>query len=659
MGIMEIMGRMELPMSFCRCTTIALAALWGCSGSSARGPADAPTPRVLTYTKDVAPIIFERCAACHSPAGSAPLPLLDYADVHARAKLIARVVRAGVMPPWLPDEGHGEFAGNRRLSQQQIDTIERWVAQGAVHGDIADLPPRPQLSQGWRLGTPDLVVKMPRPYTLPANDKAPRTAREHKHLASDVWRNFVIPIPISRAAYVRTVEILPGSPRFVHHGTLAIDEMRSSRRRDAQDAEVGFAGMDMGEVQEPDGALLGWTPGMQPFSGIDGIAWRLRPGSDAVLQLHMMPSEAPETIEAQIGFYFARDARPARSAYVVQLNGDEQLNIPAGVSAFTVSDSLVVPVDVELYAVYPHAHYIGKSVEAWATLPDGSVRSLLKISHWDFKWQDVYRYTAPVSLPRGTTVVMRWTYDNSENNLRQVNRPPIMVRAGNRSSDEMAHLQIQMGVRNDEDLLLLKEVDARHRLRVAPRNVWFLSGLAAVLKDQGRFAEAAGAYQAALESDPRYVQAHINLSAVLMALEQPDDAIRHLLAALALDSTNAVAHYNLGFALSSRGRLDEAVRHYRAALQQQPDFAEVHNNLGQVLLAQGRVDEALQHFRDAVRLLPDSADVHNNLGSALKRRGRLTESVAEFRKALALDPSHTDARQNMSRVSEERDPPRR
>ena len=181
------------------------------------------------------------------------------------------------MPPWLPEPGYGEFAGTRRLTETQIDTIRQWVDHGMLEGNGAELPSMPQFSGEWQLGEPDLVVRLPRPYTLRAGDE-------------DVFRNFVLPIPIAETRYVKTVEIRPGSARFIHHGLIAIDETQSSRRRDEQDPELGFGGMDMGDAQMPDGSLLGWSPGMLPFPGIEGFAWRLKPGSDLVLQLHMMPS---------------------------------------------------------------------------------------------------------------------------------------------------------------------------------------------------------------------------------------------------------------------------------------------------------------------------------------------------------------------------------
>src|SRR6185369_784944 len=146
-------------------------------------PPDAKSPRkpaLLTFNKDIAPIIFRSCAECHHPGGPAPFSLLSYEDVKKRAKQIATVTRSRYMPPWLPEPGYGEFAGERRLSDAQIRTIQQWLEQGTAEGVAADLPPAPKLNEGWQLGQPDLVVKMARPYLLQAG-------------GTDVFRNFVIP----------------------------------------------------------------------------------------------------------------------------------------------------------------------------------------------------------------------------------------------------------------------------------------------------------------------------------------------------------------------------------------------------------------------------------------------------------------------------------
>ena len=192
----------------------------------------------LTFNEDIAPILFEHCAACHRPGGSAPFSLLTYRDVKNRARLIAAAIVTRQMPPWLPEPGRGEFANERRLSREQIEMFQQWVEDGLREGDPLDLPPAPAWPEGWHLGEPDLVVRMPQPYTLPAD-------------GSEVFRNFVIPISISGTRYVEAVELHPGNPRVVHHAMIMVDPTPASRRLDEQDPEPGYEGMHAGDAQIP------------------------------------------------------------------------------------------------------------------------------------------------------------------------------------------------------------------------------------------------------------------------------------------------------------------------------------------------------------------------------------------------------------------------
>jgi Flp pilus assembly protein TadD len=327
---------------------------------------------------------------------------------------------------------------------------------------------------------------------------------------------------------------------------------------------------------------------------------------------------------------------PGSPTYALQLDADDQLDIPADAGDFNVTDTMVLPVDVELLAAYPHAHFLGKRVELTATLPDGGRRSLVRIGRWDFKWQDVYRFASPVVLPRGTSVTLRWTYDNSSLNPRQVNHPVKRVTAGNRSSDEMAHLLLQMRLKTVDDRDRLKETHYAHLVQKNPRNAKFLWALGGVLKDRGRLAEAADSYRQALAVQPEYVSARINLGAVLMGQNRGADAIDQFRAALRLDPDNAGAHYDLAIALTATGRLDEAIHEYREAVRCRPQFAYAHNNAGQLLVATGHLDEALVHLREAARLLPESANVHQNLGLALRRHGEHAEAAQELQRAEQL-----------------------
>ena len=610
-----------------------MTVLAGCRGSTSASIREG-TARRVTFTRDIAPIVFQQCTPCHRPEESAPFSLITYQDVRQRARAIVAATERRVMPPWLPQPGYAEFAGERRLTSSQIETFRRWQEDGVLEGELADLPPLPHFTPGWQLGQPDLAIKLPQPYILRPG-------------GPEVWRNFVIPIPVRAPRYVRTVELRPGTAMVVHHALIGVDSTRSSRRRDERDDEPGFDGMDMGDAQSPDGHLLGWTPGMVPFPGVKDKSWRLDPGSDLVLQLHLIPSGKPETVDPIVGFYFTEAAPVGPPMYLMRLDADHAIDIAPGDRNFVVTDSFELPVDVEVLAVYPHAHFLAKTMEGVAKLPDGSEKQLLRINEWNFKWQDIYRYATPIPLPRGTIIGMRYSYDNSSDNVRNPNRPPRRVVAGLRSSDEMAHLQLQLLPRNGEDALLLKEGLYRHAIEKNPGDVWAYYELGNAVRDRGRPLEAVRQYRAALEHDARHAATHNNLGVVLEELGQVDEAIGHYGAALRSEPDFADAHYNLANVLRSKGRLNDAIAQYRKALRLEPDLGEAHNNLGEIFGSQGKPKEAIAEFRQAVRINPNSAEAHNNLGASLGSLGEVDEAITHLRRALQLQPDNVRARENL------------
>jgi tetratricopeptide (TPR) repeat protein len=559
----------------------------------------AQQPR-LTFNKDIAPIVWTRCAGCHRPGEIGPFPLLTYDDVKRRATLIATTTARRLMPPWKPNPpapGQSDFEDSRRLTDRELQSIQQWIADGLPEGDAADLPPAPQWADGWRLGTPDLVVRMPEAYTVRAS-------------GPDDFRTFVIPIPTSQPRYVRALEFHPGNARVVHHANLGIDRTQSSRQLDLKDPEPGYVGGMVPDARYPEGQMLGWTPGQAPHSSPPGMAWRLEPGSDLVAQLHLQPTGKPEPLQASVGIYFTDDP-PTRSPLGLRL-GSETIDIPAGQRDYIVSDSYVVPVDVEVLAVQPHAHNLARRMEAAATLPDGTTRSLIAIDDWDFRWQDVYRYTTPFVLPKGTRLSMRYTYDNSEENVRNPRRPPVRVVWGQNTTDEMGDLWIQIVPRDAGTLTLLTQ-DVRRKAR----------------------AEDLAAYTRLLDGEPGNPLRHDAVAALYLDDGQYDQAITHFRRSLALNPASASTHYNLGYALSVRGRHEDAAAEFLEALRLDPDYAQAHNNLGAVLQLLGRPDEALTHYRRAVVLRPDNIEARVNLAQLLSALGLAADAAGEFQRVLA------------------------
>src|SRR5262245_17832509 len=262
---------------------VAAAAAGGRVGLSA-----AQRDAEVTFTRDIAPVMYAACAPCHRPDGPAPFSLITYEQVRRRATQIVDVTARRYMPPWKAEPESGDFEGQRRLTAREIQTIQRWVQAGAPEGPLRDLPPRPSWPDGWLLGTPDLIVTLDAPYLLPAE-------------STDVFRIFTIPLPIATTRWVRGLEFHPGNARVVHHANIRIDRTSTSRQRDAADPLPGYDGLMARTAEYPEGHVLGWTPGQVAPLVPGDLAWRLDPGSDLVVQLHMQPSGAVEAVKPSIG----------------------------------------------------------------------------------------------------------------------------------------------------------------------------------------------------------------------------------------------------------------------------------------------------------------------------------------------------------------------
>jgi len=566
----------------------------------------------VTYNRDIAPIIFRSCSSCHRLGEAAPFSLLTYADAKKHARQIVDVTESRAMPPWLPEPQKLKFADELRLADAELGLIQRWVEQGAVEGDPSDLPEPPKFVEGWRLGQPDLILTATKPLTLPPS-------------GTDTYWNFIFPVPTQETRWVKAVEIRPGDKRYVHHANILVDRAGSSRKREAEPG-AGFGGMEIrieSQVFDPDSHLLFWKPGTIPYVEPEGMALRLDKGTDLILNTHLQPSGKPEVIQPSIGLYFT--PHPAtKLPMLLQLENDAQLDIPPGQKDFTVTDSFTVPIDVDLLAIYPHAHYLGKDIQAFATLPGGIKKTLIHIPQWNLNWQAVYRYAEPVRLPKGTKVSLHYVYDNSEDNPLNPNRPPSRVKGGNRSSDEMCHLWLQVLPVNfdpaqGDPRMALQEALARHNV----------------------------------EKNPGDFEAHYNLAAMLQAKNKVDAAIGEYELAVRLRPDDAAGNNALGAALVTAGHPVEAAGYLQKALQARPDYFEAHYNLGFALAGQEDFVGAAQQFTLASQLQPDDANVEANLGAALAELGRFPEAKSHFERALQIDPNQPIAKENLEALRKE------
>ena len=567
----------------------------GCVLASSARAAD-----TVTFSKDVAPIVFQHCASCHRPGEIGPFSLLSYRDARQRMTLIVDTTARRVMPPWKAASTPGQYLDDRSLSDEQIRTIRAWADSGGPEGDPHDLPPLPTFADGWQLGTPDVVVTMPEPYTLRPD-------------GPDLFRTFVLPIPTSAMKYVRAIEFRPGKSRGVHHANIGVDRTRSSRRLDAADPEPGYVGGMVQDAAYPPGYMLGWTPGQQPRPSPDGMPWRLDAESDLIVQLHLQPTGRPEPVQVSVGFFFTTQP-PSRTPLGLRM-GSETIDIAPGNGAYEIRDTFEVPVDSEVIAIQPHAHYLGREMYANATLPDGRDIPLVTIADWDFRWQEVYRFTQPIQLPKGSRISMRFTYDNSAANARNPYQPPRRIVWGQNTTDEMGDLWVQ--------LVPVRGAD--------------LGTLAADIAKKTRTEDIA-AYTRVMQSDPKNPLRHDAVAMLYMQDGRLREAVDEFRQSLRLNNDSAPTHYNLGIVLSMLRRYPEAMREYEAAVKIDPAHAEAHNNLGAMLHVNGELDQAAVHYRRALELRPDNTEARANLGRLLMLQGKIGAAAGEFEQTIAIQP---------------------
>ncbi|MGH9409751.1 MAG: tetratricopeptide repeat protein [Vicinamibacterales bacterium] len=612
----------------------------------AEAPAAAATPAPVTFDKDIAPIVFTNCATCHRPGEVGPFPLLSYADVKKHAQSVSEQTLERHMPPWLPAPGEFPIQGERRLTARQIDAIQRWIKEGRPEGNPADLPPAPVFPNGWQLGQPDVVLAPPKPYIL-------------KPGIEDVYRNLVLRTSLTHPVYVRAVELRTnGAP--IHHAVIRVDSTGESEARDGLDGQPGFEGMSWQSVQDPGGQFLGWAPGRGPIVSPPDMAWRLDPGADLVVELHMLRPKTPHEIRPTIGLYLTNT--PPTHTPVTVLLSSKTIDIPACDPAYVVTESADLPVAVQLLSVYPHAHYLCRDMLVTAAFPDSTVKTLLHIPNWSFHWQQDYRYATPIALPAGTTITMKYTYDNSDRNQRNPHHPPVRVRLGPNSTDEMGELGLEVLPASLADAAqLVQAFDERDaqadvtlaemRVREAPENADNQAFLGESYVDVERYEDAKPHLEAAIRLNPKSASARSNLGTVLLEEGNVAASIAQLQQASVLRPRDQSIWFNLGNALKAASRFDEAAAAYQRTLAIDPNDADAHVNLGVLLFSRGRYSDALPHFQRAVDLRPKSAVIRTDLGNALAATGRYADATREIRQALRINPDYAPAQETLGKLT--------
>ncbi len=416
---------------------------------------------IATFSRDVAPIIFNNCAECHRPGEAAPMSLLTYKDARPWAKSIREKVVNRQMPPWHADPRHGEFRNERRLTDAEIAKIVNWVENGAKEGDARDLPPTPKFVEGWGIGKPDLVVHMPEEFTLEAS-------------GPDEYQNFEIDPDFKEDRYVQAVEARPGNRKIVHHILAFIkppadpnapkltkeeaDKQRALQEKESIYYREGFlqrVKADLAVYNEgcelPNGGsgrtrdtskrhampplLAAYAPGRDVNAWEPGTARLIPAGSKITLQIHY--SKATGKVEkdrSSVGLIFAK-APPSR-LLMSEMIHNSYLQIKPGAENHRVTACWTTPKEFQLTALMPHMHVRGADMEVKVVYPDGRSAVLLNVPKYDFSWQHNYSLKQPLTIPKGTTFLITGHFDNSSKNKYNPD-PSKAVRWGEPTYDEM------------------------------------------------------------------------------------------------------------------------------------------------------------------------------------------------------------------------------
>jgi mono/diheme cytochrome c family protein len=365
--------------------------------------ADGPS---VTFTKDVAPILYKSCAECHRPTMFAPMSLMSYDDARPYARAIKQKVVARQMPPWGADPAYGTFKNDPRLSEKEIETIVSWVDSGAPKGDEKDMPKTPQFADGWTIGKPDVVFAMTEDFAIPATGVIP-------------YQYLRVPTNIAEDKWIQAIEIRPGANAQVHH-VLAFTQ-------------------PAGQPLSPGGALGptnigGVTPNKPGLTYPEGVGRMLRANSDIILQMHYTTNGTATTDRTRVGIIFAKQppTKIAAGGMVLQ----PRFVIPAYDGNAQVKGTTLLKADTLVTTLTPHMHVRGKDMIYIAHYPDGKSETLLSVPKYDFNWQITYELATPKVLPAGTTVEVIAHFDNSTANKFNPD-PSKDVKWGDQTFEEM------------------------------------------------------------------------------------------------------------------------------------------------------------------------------------------------------------------------------
>jgi hypothetical protein len=380
----------------------------------------------VTYYGDVEPIVINNCASCHKPNGYGPFPLTSYKEVKNKASFIAHVVKSKYMPPWKADPEFRSFQNERVLTDSEINTILDWVSGGMVKGKRHG--PTPEIPDQMENRTPDLVLEMDKPYQL--SDKG-----------IEDYRFFNIPTNLPEDVFIKSITYVPGNKRQVHHSRIMADTTNLIRGINGL-SEFDPKAITFQENPLADEFLYGWVPGNLPLLYPPGTGKKLYANTDLILNVHYAPTSRPQEDLSKIEIYFAKEEvdHEIKTLTITEEHISNQPFYMKAGSKPTFYVSYKIKEAMRLVSVLPHMHFLGKSFKALAVTPSGEEIPLIKIDAWDFNWQSTYMFKEVLNLPKGSLILIAAEYDNSAANPANPNEPPIDVKLGWNSTDEMMNL---------------------------------------------------------------------------------------------------------------------------------------------------------------------------------------------------------------------------
>jgi hypothetical protein len=380
----------------------------------------------VTYTKDVAPILQKHCQSCHRPGEAGPFSMLSYEDLRPWTGAIRLAVQHKIMPPWYADPQFGHFSNNRALSDQEIKTIVSWVIAGSPKGDLKDMPPPVQFTEGWGIPQPDVVLQLPKPFPVPESGMV-----EYQYV--------IVPTGFTKDTWVQAAEVRPTERAVVHHIIAYVREPGSNYFKDQKPGQ--FFEAPPAKVDEkvdtsalPSDFLVGYAPGQPAEILQPGQGKLIKAGSDIVFEVHYTPNGKPVMDRTKLGLVLAKQVPRNRVQTLSASNGT--FKIPPGDPNYEVDASFEVAKEVTLASIHPHMHTRGKDFEYRLVFPSGETRTILKVPAYNWHWQLWYNLEEPIVLPRGTKIECTAHFDNSPNNPENPD-PTKTVIWGQQSWDEM------------------------------------------------------------------------------------------------------------------------------------------------------------------------------------------------------------------------------